>query len=406
MTRILPILLALGYWLSAIAPVQAQPLLRNWATTNSFPYFQIWTQGVAMGWGSNVVWDTGSTGYLASGIFHMGANIAPGSSTNALVSTNGVDMGTAGTFNWTYGVTGHLASGVFHLGVSIAGGGKVDELDGVATNLTIHAGSPGLTVVPKIGGNSNSFQVLNTNGQPVIYATSNLTLVASNVLVRGNQTNDGNVLIFGVLTLNSLPGDQALVLDSTSSVVDSPTTAQELTYLSGVTAAIVSDKQKSSMVLSNLVGLASTVFTNVPAGGTNISVRTVGGTNYIDQIVPPESGIHTFTDSVAATNSTANTNITIDMRVKTTRLALTNNATFTNWSGNTATTSGGFALIIQPQLVHRTVVWPSFSTPTLGLYFRTNAGSMLWTTLTNGVEYWLTGDRHDTNVVLTISAFQ
>jgi len=40
--------------------------------------------------------------------------------------------------------------------------------------------------------------------------------------------------------------------------------------------------QSASAVLSNLVGLASTVFTNVPLGGTNISVRTAGGTNFID----------------------------------------------------------------------------------------------------------------------------
>jgi len=37
-------------------------------------------------------------------------------------------------------------------------------------------------------------------------------------------------------------------------------------------------------VLTNLVGLSSKVFTNVPLGGTNISVRTTGGTNFIDTI--------------------------------------------------------------------------------------------------------------------------
>jgi len=165
-------------------------------------------------------------------------------------------------------------------------------------------------------------------------------------------------------------------------------------------------RQVASAELSNIVGLASTLFTNVPAGGTNIALRTAGGTNFHDAIIPPESAIHTFTSSVAATNDTANTNITIDMRVKTARLSLTNNATFTNFIGNAATTSGSFAVIIEPQLVNRTIVWPAFSTPTLGLYFRTNAGCTMWITLSNGVEYWLTGDRTDTNIVLTLSAFQ
>jgi hypothetical protein len=120
----------------------------------------------------------------------------------------------------------------------------------------------------------------------------------------------------------------------------------------------------------------------------------------------PNSGIHTFLDSFAATNSTVNTNITVDMSVKTVRLSLTNNASFTNWTGNSATTAGSFAVVINPQLVNRTIVWPSFSTPTLGFYFRTNSGSTMWTTLTNGVEYWLMCDRIDTNIALTISAFQ
>jgi hypothetical protein len=40
--------------------------------------------------------------------------------------------------------------------------------------------------------------------------------------------------------------------------------------------------QASSMALSNLAGLANTVFTNQPVGGTNMSVRTAGGTNFFD----------------------------------------------------------------------------------------------------------------------------
>jgi len=165
----------------------------------------------------------------------------------------------------------------------------------------------------------------------------------------------------------------------------------------------------ASLLASSAQPLLRSPFTTnaVPGtSGTNVNLFFTGSTTVFNQIIPPESGIHTFTDQLAATNSTANTNITVDMRVKTTRLTLTNNASFTNFIGNSATTSGSFAVIVRPQLVNRTIVWPTFSTPIFGLYFRTNSGSTMWTTFTNGVEYWITGDRHDTNVDLTLSAFQ
>lgn len=40
--------------------------------------------------------------------------------------------------------------------------------------------------------------------------------------------------------------------------------------------------QNPSLALSNIAGLLSTVFTNVPLGGSNMSVRTTGGTNFFD----------------------------------------------------------------------------------------------------------------------------
>jgi hypothetical protein len=58
----------------------------------------------------------GSSNYFAS----------LGTGTNHLVQTNGVTVGTAGTVNWTAGVTGYVSSGVVHLGVSASGGGGGD----------------------------------------------------------------------------------------------------------------------------------------------------------------------------------------------------------------------------------------------------------------------------------------
>lgn len=57
-----------------------------------------------------------------------------------------------------------------------------------------------------------------------------------------------------------------------------------LSNIQTMTSFYWTNAQASSMKLSNVVGLADSTFTNVPLGGTNISVRTTGGTNFIDTI--------------------------------------------------------------------------------------------------------------------------
>lgn len=61
-------------------------------------------------------------------------------------------------------------------------------------------------------------------------------------------------------------------------------TIGQLNNWSQFTTNVWNSRQGGSAALTNISGLASTVFTNVPLGGTNISVRTTGGTNFIDTI--------------------------------------------------------------------------------------------------------------------------
>jgi len=70
--------------------------------------------------------------------------------------------------------------------------GKVDELDGVATNLTVYTGSPALTVVALPGKATNSLQVLNTNGNTVVFVDSNSVWTASNALARSMRVQSGS----------------------------------------------------------------------------------------------------------------------------------------------------------------------------------------------------------------------
>lgn len=94
-------------------------------------------------------------------------------------------------------------------------------------------------------------------------------------------TNESTNIVFAFTTD---PGTYALVSSTTfltnwANAVSNYVTAA--TNSASVTNWI-NARQPADAKLSNIVGLASTVFTNVPLGGTNISVRTAGGTNFID----------------------------------------------------------------------------------------------------------------------------
>src|SRR6266496_727475 len=90
-------------------------------------------------------------------------------------------------------------------------------------------------------------------------------------------------------------------------------------------------------VLNNLNGLVDNTYTNVPKGGTNISVRTVGGTNFIDTIgeLNNWSQLSTNALGLASTNAAVNllTNKIENLNgvgTNTTLTSVTNNASATN----------------------------------------------------------------------------
>jgi hypothetical protein len=106
------------------------------------------------------------------------------------------------------------------------------------------------------------------------------------------------------------------------------------------------------------------------------------------------------------TNSTANSNLTVNFATTVTRqIWLTNNITLTNFTGYADGQNISVKWKLIPQLVNRTVAWPTIGSPGYGISLGTNQGSMLWTTLTNGVTYQLTFDSWGTNIDATIAAF-
>ncbi len=107
----------------------------------------------------------------------------------------------------------------------------------------------------------------------------------------------------------------------------------------------------------------------------------------------------------AATNSTVNTNITLAVTTGRQRIVLTNSASFTNITGMAAGASGDFVMYVEPQLVNRTAVWPAAGN-SFGYHRLTNENSTLWTTLTAGVVYAVSGSYYDTNILLSITKWQ
>lgn len=106
---------------------------------------------------------------------------------------------------------------------------------------------------------------------------------------------------------------------------------------------------------------------------------------------------------LAATNSTANTNITIDYSLAIVSLHLTNNASFTNTANAPTNSSASVVYIITPEVVNRTIVWPTLGAPSFGRFWRTNANAPMLTTLIVGNVYALSITPYETNDLVSLT---
>lgn len=220
--------------------------LIGWHQTNNTPY------RILLGFRQkSLIVDSNGTVTVFSNIISGGnATIGGGVSvTGDIVGSGDMALTTGtGTFD---GVTVNsdlsLAYPTFSKALMIDAAGKVTSVTGVGAYV-------------KADG---------TTGDPSGSASTNLTTLASGSITVGtviasNIVRSGQVDVLTNLNANTVQITNALTVGTTNVI----------TALAG--------KQAASMVLSNISGLASTVFTNVPLGGTNTSVRTAGGTNFID----------------------------------------------------------------------------------------------------------------------------
>lgn len=106
-----------------------------------------------------------------------------------------------------------------------------------------------------------------------------------------------------------------------------------------------------------------------------------------------------------ATNSTANSNQTVNFNEGTREIYLTNNISITNFTGMLVGQNANVLWRVIPIGMNRNVVWPTAGASSFGMRFDTNAGSVLWPTFTNGMQYLLSFSGWNTNIVVTVSAF-
>ena len=144
--------------------------------------------------------------------------------------------------------------------------------------------------------------------------------------------------------------------------------------------------------------------------GTNLSVvlQNSASTRTTNNIITTD-----LVTILVATNS-SQSNIVINFNQPAVEIFATNNLSFTNYSGIVAgmgagrdSTAKNVRIHIIPQLINRTVIWPTLGVPANGVQWKTNANSnMGWTTLTNGSEYVLSLSSRGTNIFATITEWK
>ena len=107
-----------------------------------------------------------------------------------------------------------------------------------------------------------------------------------------------------------------------------------------------------------------------------------------------------------ATNGSVNTNLTVNFDQAVEDWYPTNNISLTNFSGLDANRSKSIVRFITPQLVNRTVVYPTLGGASFGSYWYTNDNSFMWGTLTSGVTYAISLTTRGTNVHASITKWK
>ena len=141
---------------------------------------------------------------------------------------------------------------------------------------------------------------------------------------------------------------------------------------------------------------------NIDSDATKMTIASAGVTIRTNLSVSGNQSFVVATQLVA-TNSTANSNLVMNVDIGALTLYATNNISVTNFAGLAVGKGATITWWIYPQLVNRTLVLPTLNTPNLGVLIRTNANSPIYPTLTNGNMYALSLEWRNTNATISLS---
>jgi hypothetical protein len=282
----------------------------------------------------------------------------------------------------------------------------------------------------------NSFSVANSNlSYAVGTASTNYTLAASNNLsalaytIGANGTNytdvksSNNVMVVvgtgpGTITTAGSSGIQTYTINfpATNGYVDQ-TITNGLATTAYVNAATNATVILATNIFANLSGPSQSNFiSSVRLAGSNYVTASITNglatTAYVDAatntplITVASNVVRQIVTQLAATNTTANTNITLNFNQGAQVLYTTNNFSITNFAG-LSSTSGEKNITLRVMAQGTiTVVYPTLGAPSFGVYAWTNANAPMWTTLTNGKAYIISITAQDTNLFSTITLWQ
>lgn len=107
-----------------------------------------------------------------------------------------------------------------------------------------------------------------------------------------------------------------------------------------------------------------------------------------------------------ATNDTANTNYVWDLNQGTAWVYPTNAISLTNFVNVETNKSKNTTRIFEPQLINRSVAYPTFGGPSFGVRIWTNANSQPWGTFTANVAYAVSITWNGTNGMLSVTEWK
>ena len=271
----------------------------------------------------------------------------------------------------------------------------------------------------QIGNNGASSSVLSDNASGILnlssyWGTVIRARVGSNPSTAATAWNGSSVTAYGVVIEGQDTASPAFTIAPKTNTVVSPFTI-ERGRGAGLVTKIYEINTNGVPISPSAMLSASTPFTapsslgiqgaHLWSDGTNLSVvlQDSASTRTTNNIITTD-----LVTILVATNS-SQSNIVINFNQPAVEIFATNNLSFTNYSGIVAGMGAAknVRIHILPQLINRTVIWPTLGVPANGVQWKTNANSnMGWTTLTNGNEYVLSLSSRGTNIFASITEWK